>query len=47
VPHARHVHLPQATHMVAGDDNDAFTATVLEYLAEPAASRSGSAPNPM
>ena len=34
VPHARHVHLPQATHMVAGDDNDAFTATVLEYLAE-------------
>jgi pimeloyl-ACP methyl ester carboxylesterase len=33
VPHARHVHLPQATHMVAGDDNDAFTATVLEYLA--------------
>ena len=39
VPHARHVHLPQATHMVAGDDNDAFTATVLEYLAGlPAAS---------
>jgi len=33
VPHARHAHLPQATHMVAGDDNDAFTATVLEYLA--------------
>ncbi|KAF1717228.1 alpha/beta fold hydrolase [Pseudoxanthomonas wuyuanensis] len=33
-PHARHVHLPQATHMVAGDDNDAFTATVLEYLAD-------------
>ena len=33
VPHARHFHLPQATHMVAGDDNDAFTATVLEYLA--------------
>ncbi len=33
VPQARHVHLPQATHMVAGDDNDAFTATVLEYLA--------------
>lgn len=34
VPHAHHVHLPQATHMVAGDDNDTFTATVLEYLAE-------------
>jgi pimeloyl-ACP methyl ester carboxylesterase len=33
VPHARHAHLPQATHMVAGDDNDAFTSTVLEYLA--------------
>jgi pimeloyl-ACP methyl ester carboxylesterase len=28
-PHARHVRLPQATHMVAGDDNDAFTATVV------------------
>lgn len=34
VPHARHVHLPQATHMLAGDDNDAFTAAVLEYLAQ-------------
>jgi len=34
VPHARHVQLPQATHMLAGDDNDAFTATVLEYLDE-------------
>ncbi|MBD9367255.1 alpha/beta hydrolase [Xanthomonas sp. XNM01] len=33
-PHARHVQLPQATHMVAGDDNTAFTATVLEYMAE-------------
>lgn len=32
VPHAEHAHLPDATHMVAGDDNDAFTATVLEYL---------------
>lgn len=31
-PHARHVRLPQATHMLAGDDNDAFTATVLNYL---------------
>ncbi|HSX64534.1 MAG TPA: alpha/beta hydrolase [Pseudoxanthomonas sp.] len=34
VPHARHVHLPQATHMAAGDDNDAFTGTVLEYLTD-------------
>ena len=39
VPHARHVHLPHATHMLAGDDNDTFTHTVLQYLAElPAAS---------
>jgi pimeloyl-ACP methyl ester carboxylesterase len=33
-PHARHVQLADATHMLAGDDNDRFTATVLEYLAE-------------
>ncbi len=33
-PHARHAYLPEATHMVAGDDNDAFSATVLEYLAD-------------
>ena len=32
VPHAQHVHLPHATHMVAGDDNNAFTAAVLNYL---------------
>lgn len=31
-PHALHSHLPHATHMVAGDDNDAFTTTVLNYL---------------
>ena len=40
VPHARHAHLPQATHMLAGDDNDAFAATVLDYLAELSASPS-------
>lgn len=34
VPHARHEHLPAATHMVAGDDNTAFTTVVLNYLAE-------------
>ena len=34
VPHARHVHMPEATHMLAGDDNDTFTQTVLEYLAD-------------
>jgi pimeloyl-ACP methyl ester carboxylesterase len=33
-PHARHVQLADATHMLAGDDNDGFTAAVLEYLAE-------------
>lgn len=32
VPHARHVRLPEATHMVAGDDNDAFTRTILDFL---------------
>lgn len=34
VPHATHVHLPDATHMLAGDDNDTFTAAVLRYLTE-------------
>ena len=33
-PHARHVQLPVATHMLAGDDNDLFTATVLQYLVD-------------
>jgi pimeloyl-ACP methyl ester carboxylesterase len=32
VPHAAHVHLPEATHMVAGDDNDAFTSAILDFL---------------
>jgi len=32
VPHAEHVRLPEATHMVAGDENSAFTAAVLHYL---------------
>ena len=31
-PHARHVSVPGATHMVAGDDNHAFTRHVLEFL---------------
>ncbi|MFT3763492.1 MAG: alpha/beta hydrolase [Pseudoxanthomonas sp.] len=45
-PHARHVHLPHATHMLAGDDNDAFAAAVLEYLAElPVASTVSGAAN--
>ena len=32
VPHATHIRLPEATHMVAGDENSAFTAAVLHYL---------------
>ena len=32
VPHATHVRLADATHMVAGDANDAFTRTVLEFV---------------
>src|SRR5690606_8678357 len=33
-PHARHVRIADATHMLAGDDNDRFTATLLDYLGE-------------
>lgn len=32
VPHAQHVRLPEATHMVVGDDNDAFTRTISAFL---------------
>ncbi|MDQ0011512.1 pimeloyl-ACP methyl ester carboxylesterase [Luteibacter jiangsuensis] len=32
VPHARHVALPDATHMVAGDANDAFTREIAAFL---------------
>lgn len=32
VPHARHVRIPDATHMVAGDRNDAFTGAILDFL---------------
>ncbi|HYG06580.1 MAG TPA: alpha/beta hydrolase [Stenotrophomonas sp.] len=32
VPHAQHVRLADATHMLAGDENSAFTAAVLHYL---------------
>lgn len=34
VPHAQHLQLPDASHMLAGDDNDTFTAHVLQYLTE-------------
>lgn len=33
VPHAEHVSLDEATHMVAGDANDRFTAVVADWLA--------------
>jgi pimeloyl-ACP methyl ester carboxylesterase len=32
IPHAGHRRLPQATHMLAGDDNDAFSHALIEHL---------------
>lgn len=32
VPHARHVTVPRATHMVAGDENRTFSAHVFDFL---------------
>ena len=32
VPHAEHIRLADATHMLAGDDNDGFTDTLLGFL---------------
>ncbi|TAL90048.1 MAG: alpha/beta hydrolase [Rhodanobacter sp.] len=32
VPQTQHVELPQATHMLAGDANDAFTREVIHYV---------------
>ena len=32
VPHAEYVDLADAHHMVAGDQNDAFTKTIKEFL---------------
>ncbi|SFS07584.1 Pimeloyl-ACP methyl ester carboxylesterase [Dyella sp. OK004] len=32
VPHAEHVELPRATHMVAGDANDAFTREIARFV---------------
>jgi pimeloyl-ACP methyl ester carboxylesterase len=32
VPHARHVDVADAAHMVAGDQNDLFTAAVVDFL---------------
>jgi pimeloyl-ACP methyl ester carboxylesterase len=49
VPQARHVELPQATHMLAGDANDAFTREVIHYvqgLDSPPMARQGGAVQP-
>ncbi|HJU25529.1 MAG TPA: alpha/beta hydrolase [Rhodanobacteraceae bacterium] len=32
LPHVRHVEIPEATHMLAGDANDAFTDAVREFV---------------
>lgn len=46
-PHAEHVRIEQATHMVAGDDNDRFTETVLEFLGRlPGSLRAANPPSP-
>ncbi len=34
VPHAEHVELPRATHMVAGDANDAFTREIARFISK-------------
>ena len=47
VPHARHVRIDEATHMVAGDCNDAFASAILDFLSavgDHAAARNGAAP---
>jgi pimeloyl-ACP methyl ester carboxylesterase len=47
VPHASHVTIAEATHMVAGDRNDLFTDAILAFLddvAPPAAVTSGASP---
>jgi pimeloyl-ACP methyl ester carboxylesterase len=32
LPHARHVQIPQATHMLTGDASDAFTGALREFI---------------
>ena len=32
LPHARHVEIPEATHMLAGDANDAFTGAIQDFI---------------
>lgn len=46
VPHARHVQIADATHMVAGDRNDLFTGAILDFLSvvAPATASTGASP---
>lgn len=48
VPHASHVVLPDATHMLAGDDNDGFSDALLTFLRAqfPSSAGSGARPAP-
>ena len=48
VPHARHVQVPGATHMLAGDANDAFTAAIAGFIEslEPAGVQEDAAKQP-
>ena len=39
VPHAQHVRIEDATHMLVGDRNDAFTQAILDFLTALPASR--------
>lgn len=34
IPHAKHVVVPNAAHMVAGDDNDRFNAAITTFISE-------------
>jgi pimeloyl-ACP methyl ester carboxylesterase len=44
VPHARHERIADATHMVAGDDNDAFAGVLLRHLGAQSTQNPASAP---
>lgn len=46
VPHAEHVRIANATHMVAGDRNDAFTDAILQFLAALPLRRAGDVAEP-
>lgn len=46
VPHAEHESIADATHMVVGDANDRFTATIRRYLHSLGSAAAGGAPAP-